>query len=30
MIRSDSNHNYGLDHTYSELLEDEGSDKENI
>ena len=29
MIRSDSRHSCGLDRTYSELLEDEGSDEED-
>ena len=29
MIRSDSHHSCGLDRTYSELLEDEGSNKED-
>ena len=29
MIQSDSRHNYGLDRTYSELLEDEESDEED-
>ena len=30
MIRSDSRHSCGLDRTYSELLEDEKSDKEDL
>ena len=30
MIQSDSHHSYGLNHTYSELLEDKGSDKEDL
>ena len=29
MIRSDNRHSCGLDHTYTELLEDEESDDEN-
>ena len=29
MIQSDSHHSCRLDRTYSELLEDEGSDKED-
>ena len=30
MIWLDNRHNYGLNYTYSELLEDKGSDEEDL